>query len=104
MAFEASKIEDVGFNPCFSGTYSRTLRDEAERRGDSRVSILVLVELTLELHQSNLHTEAVVSILVLVELTLELINGIYYLSNHIVSILVLVELTLEHCRFVDRRY
>ena len=81
MAFEASKIEDVGFNPCFSGTYSRTLRDEAERRGDSRVSILVLVELTLEL-----------------------INGIYYLSNHIVSILVLVELTLEHCRFVDRRY
>ena len=36
-----------GFNPCFSGTYSRTVSSSSKLFSQSVVSILVLVELTL---------------------------------------------------------
>ena len=67
----------MSFNPCFSGTYSRTGPAGPQINRTGLVSILVLVELTLEREEQNRSRGgAGVSILVLVELTLELFSDL----------------------------
>ena len=42
-----------GFNPCFNGYYTFTTRQYKKRRWDYKVSILVLMDITLLLEKSN---------------------------------------------------
>ena len=84
------------FNPCFCGTGARTGRLSVFMVSEERVSILVFVELALELY--TVHGSAylvLVSILVFVELALERhVRGVTT-KYSVVSILVFVELALE---------
>ena len=61
-----------GFNPCFSGRYSAIIMPHNHNQSGPFVSILVLVEGTLQLHTYPIPSTGInVSILVLVEGTLQ---------------------------------
>ena len=88
--------EIQNFNPCFSGRYSATRTYGNVRWQQLEVSILVLVEGTLQPdNMTATQEQKKVSILVLVEGTLQPGGGVITIVITKVSILVLVEGTLQ---------
>ena len=86
----------TSFNPCSRGCFARSSTRSALQREGILVSILVLVDVSLE--DPGIHSEirqSGVSILVLVDVSLEEIVQVEGLTSVLVSILVLVDVSLE---------
>ncbi len=86
---------ELGFNPCFNGSDSKSLQFHSIAPM-LRVSILVLMEVTLKVPMSSFaDMKITVSILVLMEVTLKVGPKIEPKDELKVSILVLMEVTLK---------
>ena len=95
VEFDTIALDGNCLNPCFSGTYSRSVAAEVARAAQTAVLILVLVEHTLGGQQRAMMSQcSCVLILVLVEHTLGEFLQKTGAKNLDVLILVLVEHTL----------
>ncbi len=101
-----SNIDMYSFNPCFNGSSSSTFSLVCVSGDNQLVSILVLMEVPLQLHISYHSTNILpVSILVLMEVPLQHYQEklkCHYLKN--VSILVLMEVPLQLEKQIQDEY
>ena len=93
------------FNPCFNGFFSSIVCKASRRNTQSRVSILVLMDSSLQLDVHNVtYSWIQVSILVLMDSSLQYYNIIGIKKPNSVSILVLMDSSLQYVKKCMPKY